>query len=131
MEDTSSSWPFPIETGGLKESVTLLEKEMVINKLLSISFRHGSKSVVSTLEISFEFVQSGHNVMLDLVSLIFRDSWSKREISEVSADSDTCGEDVAFLLSSKFWAVQFGVIHVANVVIVLFVSMVILDDLIK
>ena len=62
---------------------------MVINKLLSISFRHGSKSVVSTLKVSLEFVQSGHNIMLDLVSLILRDTWSKWEISEVSTNSNT------------------------------------------
>jgi hypothetical protein len=32
---------------------------------------------------------------------------------------------------SEFWAVQFGVIHVANVAVILSVSMVVLDDLVK
>jgi len=131
MENTSSSRPLSIETGSLKESVALFEKEMVINELLLISFGHGCKRVVSTLKFSFEFVQSGHNVIFYLISLTFRNSWSQREIGEVSSNSDTGRDNIAFLVFSEFWAVQFGVIHVANVAVILSVSMVVLDDLVK
>ena len=131
MENTSSSRPLSIETGSLKESVALFEKEMVINKLLLISFGHGCKRVVSTLKFPFKFVQSGHNIIFYVISLTFRNSWSQREIGEVSSNSDTGRDNIAFLVFSEFWAVQFGVIHVANVAVILSVSMVVLDDLVK
>jgi len=40
MEDTSSIRPDTVEITGLKESVSLLEKEVIFNKLTSLAFSH-------------------------------------------------------------------------------------------
>jgi len=41
MEDTSIFWPVTVDTASLKESITLLEKEVVFDKLLLLLGSHG------------------------------------------------------------------------------------------
>ena len=36
MENTSASWPVPVQTTGFKESISLFEKEVVFNELLLV-----------------------------------------------------------------------------------------------
>ena len=40
MEDASSIWPVTVEVAGLKESISLLEKEVIFNQLTSLAFSH-------------------------------------------------------------------------------------------
>ena len=46
VEDTTALWPVAVETSGLKETISLLEKEVVGNKLLLIIIRHTFEWVV-------------------------------------------------------------------------------------
>ena len=46
MEDTSSLWPVSLETAGLKIFVSSLEKEVISDELLFLSFGHFWEGVV-------------------------------------------------------------------------------------
>lgn len=52
MEDASSGGPVSVESSRLKESVTLFEKEVVVDELLLVSLRHAGKWIVRTLKIT-------------------------------------------------------------------------------
>ena len=54
MEDTSSIRPIPIQTYSLKEPVSLLEEEMIINELLSLLFSQFVERVVGTGKVPSE-----------------------------------------------------------------------------
>jgi len=40
MENTSAIWPISVETTSLQESVTFLEEEVVVDKLLPLVISH-------------------------------------------------------------------------------------------
>jgi len=52
MEDTSASGPVTVETAGVEEAVTFLEKEVIFDKLLSVNLSHGAKSIVLALKLA-------------------------------------------------------------------------------
>ena len=52
MEDASSGGPVSVESSRLKESVTLFEKEVVVDELLLVSLRHAGKWIVRTLKLT-------------------------------------------------------------------------------
>ena len=62
---------------------------MIINKLLLILGAHRIKSIESTCKVTIELIASLNDLVHDLVTLLVGDTWSKREFSQVSADSDT------------------------------------------
>ena len=89
MEDTSTFGPVAVAITRLKESVTLLEKEVVGDELGALSVSHGTKGVECTLELSVERVAGLDDLLLDGVSLLTSDARSKREFGKVTADTDT------------------------------------------
>jgi len=117
MEDTSSFWPFSLETSGFKIFVTTLEKEMIGNKLLFLSLGHSLKRVVFTLKFSSELIESRHDESLNLLSLFSCNGGSKRIGSEVSGNSNSSGVDHLVLVGWERWAVKLVVVHGRNVLV--------------
>ena len=74
MEDSSSFGPFSVETASIKESISLLEKEMICDELVLLSLGHGGKRVESSSQLAFEGIASLDNLCLNCVSLLFGDS---------------------------------------------------------
>ena len=93
MEDTSSLGPVAVKATSLKEAVTLLKEEVIFNELVALGVGHGAKGVEGTLEFTIEGVTGLDDLLLDRVPLLAANSWSKREFSEVTANSDTGGLD--------------------------------------
>ena len=54
VENTTTLWPISIQVACLKESVSFLEQEMVIDKLLLLCSSHRSEGVESASELSLE-----------------------------------------------------------------------------
>ena len=71
MEDTSTRWPVSVEVACLQESVTLFEKEMIINQFLLIFCAHALEWVESTFKITFESCACFDNCSHYLISLFF------------------------------------------------------------
>ena len=88
VEDASAFWPVSVEVAGIEEAVTLIEQEMIVDKLLLLLRSHGSKGIEGTSKFSFKTVASLDNLLLDLISLFLRNSWTKRILSQVAAYSD-------------------------------------------
>jgi len=88
VEDSSSLRPVSVETTGLKESVTFLEEEVVSDQLVLLSFSHGSKRVESASKFTLKSVTGLNNLLLNFISLFFGNSWPKRVVRQVTADSD-------------------------------------------
>ena len=86
---------------------------MVFDELFLLSWRHCSKRVVLASELALEFAACLDNLFLDLVSLSFGDSWPKREVGKVAADSDPSTADHFGVLWIEGWAFQVRSIHVA------------------
>ena len=88
VEDTTTLRPVSVQTAGLKESVSFLEQEVIIDQLFAISFRERIKGVEFAREFSVEFTTSFNNLCLNLVSLISGGSGSEREFSKISSNSN-------------------------------------------
>jgi hypothetical protein len=89
VENASSVGPVAVEVAGLEETVTLLEKEVVSNKLFAIRLLHAGKGVEFASEITLKGVKSLNNLVHDLISLLVGDTRAESEVSEVAADTNT------------------------------------------
>ena len=126
--DSSSFGPVPLKSAGLKVLVSLLEKEMIINKLLLLGRGHAGERVVFTLKITFEFGEGFSDFLLNFSSLLTSNCSSKRIISKVSSNSDSGGVDHAIFISRELGALKFLIIHVANMLVIRSMSVISLDD---
>jgi len=131
MEDTTTRGPVSVEITSFKEPVSFFEKEVVINELLLISCTHTFKRVEFTLEIGIKFGGGSCNNFHDLESLLLGDTWTKREISEVSSDTDTSGIDHGSLIFGEISICKTLRGHICNVLVIYSMSVIILDDSIK
>ena len=130
MENTSTLWPFPIQTNSFEESVTLFKEEVIGNKLLLLLCRHGSKRIEGASELSFEAVASLDNFLLNLISLFLRDTRAKRVSCQVTANSDTSGFNHGSIFLGEWRALKFGVIHITNVTSSFGMTMILLNNLV-
>lgn len=99
MEDTSTRRPVSVEVTGLKETVSFLEEEMVINKLLLSSCVHAFKRVEVTLKVTFEVVACLNDGIHNIKSLLLGNTRSERVTSKVSTNSNSSGLDHLGILS--------------------------------
>ena len=90
----------------------LLEEEVVGNQLILNGLVHALKRVEGTLEVTGQGVESLNDCVHDIESLLLGKSGSEGEVSEVSADSDSCGNDHGGIFRCKGGSVQLGCVHV-------------------
>lgn len=131
MEDSTSLWPVVLESARLKILVSSLEEEVIGNKLLSVGLSHGGERVVGSLELSIEGSEGSGNLLLNFSSLLGSHAGSKWIVSQVTGNSDSGGVDHSVLFSWEVWAVEKGVVHLADVFGILTVTVVHLDDLVE
>jgi hypothetical protein len=74
--DSSSIRPVSIKTSSFKESVSLLEEEVVFDKLLSLFLSQRGEGIVFAIKLTLESGQSLDNLSLNLFSLLFREARS-------------------------------------------------------
>jgi len=76
VEDASAVGPVSVESNSLKVSVTLLEEEVVLDKLLSLILSQIVQRIVSALKIAFHMSQSFADLLLNFFSLVIGNAWS-------------------------------------------------------
>ena len=76
MEDASALRPVPVKTTCIQESVAFLEEEVVSDQLILLCFGHGAKRIEGTGELSLELVASRDNFLLNIISLLSRNTWA-------------------------------------------------------
>ena len=130
VEDTSSLRPVSVEATSIQESVAFFEEEVVSDQLVLLSLGHRAERIESTGELSLELAASLNNFLLNLVSLLSRDTWAKRIVCQVTSYSNSGGLDHGCVLSGEWWALKFGVVHVTDMASTLGMAMVLLDDLV-
>ena len=81
MEDSSAFGPVSVEVASVQESVSLLEEEVIIDQLLLLGWSHGAKGIECASELACESVAGLDYFLFNLVPLLSRNSWAKREIS--------------------------------------------------
>ena len=89
MEDASSFGPFSVETTGIEESISFLKEEMIGNQLLLLGFRHGAERIESSSKFSSKGTAGLNNFLLNFISLLSSDAWTKRICFQVTANSNT------------------------------------------
>jgi len=90
VENTATLGPVAVKSASFEEAITLLEEEVVSNKLLLVCLRHAIKRIESACKITGELRASINYGIHDFVALIVCDSWAKREGGEISSNSNSC-----------------------------------------
>ena len=109
----------------------LLEEEVVSNELVLSILIHTLERIELACEVSLESLKSLSNGGHNLKSLSLGKSGTKREVGEVSANSDSSGDDHGSLILGKGRGDELLRIHVRNVLGVLSVLVVVLNNLVK
>jgi hypothetical protein len=109
----------------------LLEEEVVLDELGLSLLVHALEGVEGTLEIALEGLESWNNLVHDLESLLLGKSGAKREVSEVTADSDSGRNDHSGILSGQGRSVKLLGVHIGNVLGTLSVLVVVLNNLVE
>lgn len=104
---------------------------MVLDELGLGVLVHALEGIELALEVALEGLKSLGDLVHDLESLGLGKSGSKREVSEVSADSDSSGDDHSSLILGKGRGNELLSIHVRNVLGVLSVLVIVLNDLVE
>ena len=104
---------------------------MVLNELLALSRSEVGQGVEVTSEITSVRLESLCNSLQNLFSLLVGDSWAKRVVGEVTADTDTGGDNHSGLVSRELRAVKLAGVHVGDVLAILAVLVVHLNNLVE
>ncbi len=89
VEDASAFGPVTVESASLEETITLFEEEVVRDELVSLRVTQGTQRVEGSSKLPSEAAASLNDFLLNGVPLLFRNPWPKRELSQVSADSNS------------------------------------------
>ena len=79
----------------------LLEEEVIFDELLLILLGHAFQWIEFTSEIALESFASRDDLVHDIKSLFFGDSWAEWVVFQVSAHSDPSRVDHSRLLLTK------------------------------
>jgi len=131
MEDTSTRWPVSVKVASRKESVTLLEEEMVVDELLLIGGRHTFEWVEFTSKITFESGAGSGDFGHDFESLFLGNTWTKWVVSQVSSNSNSSGVDHLGVTFGEFGVFDTIGGHVGDVVVSWGVFVIVLNNLIE
>ena len=104
---------------------------MVLDELVLCLLIHTLEGIELASEVSLEGLECLGDLSHDLKSLGLGESGSKGEVSEVSADSDSSGDNHSSVFSFKGRGLELLSIHVRNVLGVLFVLVIVFNDLVK
>lgn len=130
VEDSTSFWPVAVEVTGLKESISLLEKEVIFNQLSSLSISQRAKRVESASKFSIKFAAGFHNLCLNFIPLLFCDGRAQRIVFKVTTNSNTSRHDHSSIFCREWWALELSVVHITRVNGTLSMTMVLFDDLV-
>ena len=104
---------------------------MVLDELVLGLLIHTLEGIELASEVSLEGLECLNDHGHDLKSLGLGKSGSKGEAREVSADSDSSGDDHSSVFSLKRRGVELLSLHVSNVLGVLSVLVIVFNDLVK
>ena len=104
---------------------------MIVNELLLGGLVHAVKRVERASEVALEIGASLGDLRHDFVALLVGDARSKRDIGQVSADTDTSGFDHSGALLVERRADQGRSIHVGDMGVRWAVLVVVLDNLVE
>lgn len=109
----------------------LLEEEVISNELILSVLVHAFERVELTLEVSLEGLKSGDDLVHNLESLLLSESGSKREVSEVTADSDTGGNNHGSIFGGEGRGLELAGVHVRDMLCALAMLVIVQDDLVE
>ena len=104
VEDASAFWPVSVEVASVQEPVPLFEEEVIVDQLLLLSCSHGAEGVEGASKLTCESVAGLDYFLLNLIPLLSRDCWAKREFSQVATNSDASRLDHGGVLGREGWA---------------------------
>lgn len=131
VENTTTGRPVSVEVASLKESISFLEEEVIIDELLLDGGVHTLERVESTLEISVEIGSSLNDGVHNLKSLCLGNTWTKRISSEIPADTDTSGVYHSSFIGGEISVLETLGGHISNVLISFLVTVIFFDNSIK
>lgn len=91
--DTAARGPVSAGVGGLEETVTLLEKEVVIDELLLDILGHASEGVEGTLELTLKTGESGGDLLFHLFVLSLSEARVEGIALHGATATDAGGDD--------------------------------------
>jgi len=131
MEDTSTRWPVSVKVASRKESVSLLEEDMVVDELLLISGGHTFEWVEFTSKITFESAAGSGDFVHDFESLILGNTWTKWVVSQVSSNSNSSRVDHLGVIFGEFSVFDTIGGHVGDVLVFWAMFVIVCNNLIE
>jgi hypothetical protein len=126
--DAATFGPVTVQAASLKEAISLLEQEVVLDELLLDGSVHAAESVVGTLEVTFEVAEGFGDSLLNFLALFASEAGAERELGEVAADANAGGLDHLGVFLGERRANKLGVVHVGDVTVGDLHLVVILND---
>ena len=131
VEDSSSFWPFLVDTCWLQETVSLLKQEVVIYQLLSCCFVHSTKRIVRTFEVTRQWLQHVHDLFLEIDPFLFGHVGCEIVTLQIASNANTSGSNKPSLWI-QIRCVHFLWVHVRGMAIYKLVgTVVLLNDGVK
>lgn len=104
---------------------------MIFNQLFLICWIHSFKWIELALKVTFELTAGLYDLVHYLYSLLLAHSWSKWITSHISSDPDPGGLNHGGLVLGEGWAFELGVVHVAHMLVFLFMLVVVLNHFVE
>jgi hypothetical protein len=91
--------------------INLLKKEVISDQLVSLLFGKFAKRIESPGEVTSIRLKRFANLLHYAISLLVRDAGTERELSEITADTNSCGHDHSLFIEWQRRAVKLAGIH--------------------
>ena len=85
---------------------------MIGSELVALGFGHRAERVVCSSKLALEGIACLNNLLLNFVALLASYSWAKREVSEVTTNTNSSRLDHRGIFSREWRALKLGVVHV-------------------
>jgi len=128
VENTTGFGPVTLKSAGLEVLVATLEKEMVLDKTVTLRVGHGSEGVVLALKLTSKVTESLNDLALKSKTVRAGDAGTKGVLTRVTGNADTGRVDHLVLISGEVGALKVSVVHIDNVLVGGLVTVVSLDD---
>jgi len=117
---------------GMPKKDYLLEEEVISDELGLGVLVHALEGIEGSLKVLIlEGLEGLNDLVHDIESLLLGKSGAEGELSEVSANSDTGGDDHSSIFGGEGRALELGGLHVGDVLGIFAVLVVVLNDLVE
>ena len=104
---------------------------MLFSELLTLGIREPTERIECTSKLSLESITGLYYLLLNLVTLLTSHSGSEGIVCEITANADTSRFNHGSIFRRERWALKLVEIHIRDMAIALFVTMILLNNFVE